>query len=111
MLSQATLGLPGHYTIFKRNACSPIVLLGLFFDLAHIFPNLVSKKTGRVNSGFGMIFYTFSLKKRNHDFINTRRSGDNNFSPVWERRKGPNTDSLTWVQRDNISRHRSGRIL
>ncbi|PWC15977.1 hypothetical protein DDT56_10725 [Brenneria corticis] len=58
------------------------MLLGLFFDLAHIFPNLVSKKISQANPGSRMIFYTFSLKKKNHDFINTRRRGDNNFSPA-----------------------------
>jgi hypothetical protein len=33
-----------HYTIFTENACSPMWLLGVFFDPAHIFTNLVSKK-------------------------------------------------------------------
>jgi len=35
---------PRHYTIFTENACSPMWLLGVFFDPAHIFTNLVSKK-------------------------------------------------------------------
>ncbi|CAG75928.1 conserved hypothetical protein [Pectobacterium atrosepticum SCRI1043] len=33
-----------HYTSFTENACSPMGLLGVFFDPAHIFTNLVSKK-------------------------------------------------------------------
>lgn len=34
-----------HYTIFVRKTWSPLALIGLFFDLTHIFVNLVNKKT------------------------------------------------------------------
>ena len=34
-----------HYTIFIGKSGAPLALIGLFFDPAHIFPDLVSKKT------------------------------------------------------------------
>lgn len=34
-----------HYTIFIPKTGAPLALIGLFFDPAHNFVNLVSKKT------------------------------------------------------------------
>ncbi|TKY83026.1 hypothetical protein EDI29_06420 [Pectobacterium polonicum] len=45
-----------HYTIFTENACSPMWLLGVFFDPAHIFTNLVSKKTTLIQGKVGHHF-------------------------------------------------------
>ncbi|AYH00743.1 hypothetical protein F6Q07_00340 [Pectobacterium parmentieri] len=48
--------LQRHYTISTENACSPMWLLGVFFDPAHIFTNLVSKKITQIQDKEGCHF-------------------------------------------------------
>ncbi|POD94350.1 hypothetical protein BV924_14060 [Pectobacterium odoriferum] len=45
-------------------------LLGVFFDPAHIFTNLVSKKIKMMQGKVDTIFHNIILKKKNRCFIN-----------------------------------------
>lgn len=60
--------MPRHYTIFIPKTGSPLALIGLFFDPAHKFVNLVSKKTPNLLVMLTIEILQHSFKKREKAF-------------------------------------------